>query len=162
LKQSALFFRGCFIILGDMLHQVVARMHIHWKKCCFASCRSQFQWAGPPTSSPSSVAWYIPSGTLRTLAGSCGEDIAGVVVGVAAYLGLRRRSRMVSSVVSACGTLRIVACVAVFCGARRLSGWSVGFGPSHPQNCCGVHGILRGEGVVEETCFFSGLSVLRR
>ena len=51
---------------------------------------------------------------------------AGAVVGVAAYLGLRQRSRMVSSVVSACGTLRIVAWVAVFCGARRLSGWSVG------------------------------------
>ncbi len=78
LKQSALFFRGCFIILGDMLHQVVAQMHIHWKKCCFASCRSQFRWAGPPTSSPSSVAWYIPSSTLRTVAGCCGEDMAWV------------------------------------------------------------------------------------
>ena len=72
------------------------------------------------------MAWYIPSGTLRTLAGSCSEDIAGVEVSVTAYLGLWRHSRMVSLVVLACGTLRIVAWVAVFCGARRLSGWFVG------------------------------------
>jgi len=51
----------------------------------------------------------IPAGTLRTLAGSCSEDIAGVEVSVTAYLGLWRHSRMVSLVVLACGTLRIVA-----------------------------------------------------